>query len=126
MRFLSTRNHGVLDFLVGASLILMPWVLGFSVGGPETWVPVVVGALVIVYSLMTDYEAGCVSLLAMPTHLAFDSAAGVFLAASPWLFGFASLIWIPHVILGVLSILVATFTRVLEPSRSEKHDTPDG
>lgn len=124
MRFLSTRQHGVLDYLVGASLILMPWLLGFTVGGPETWVPVIVGAIVIVYSLMTNYEAGCVGVLTMPTHLAFDAAAGVFLAASPWLFGFAGVVRIPHVVLGLLSIVVATSTRVVEPPPSEEAANP--
>lgn len=124
MRFLSTRHHGVLDHLVGASLILMPWLLGFAVGGPETWVPVIVGAIVIIYSLMTDYEAGRVGVLTMPTHMAFDAAAGVFLAASPWLFGFAGIVWLPHVVLGLLSIVVATSTRVVEPSASEDSATP--
>ncbi|WP_152049886.1 SPW repeat domain-containing protein [Tautonia marina] len=124
MRFLSTRSHGVLDYLVGASLILMPWLLGFTVGGAETWVPVLVGAIVIIYSLMTDYEAGCVGTLTMPTHMAFDAAAGVFLAASPWLFGFAGIVWLPHVVVGLLSIVVATSTRVVEPPASEDSVTP--
>ena len=111
MRLLSTRIHGVLDFLVGALMIIMPWLFGFTIGGAETWVPVIMGALVIVYSLMTDYEAGSVSILAMPQHLAFDAASGIFLAVSPWLFGFASVVWVPHVVLGFLSLVVAATTR---------------
>jgi hypothetical protein len=113
MRIISTRAHGVLDYLMGALLILSPWLLGFAAGGAETWVPVVLGASTIVYSLMTNYELGVVGVLPMPVHLGLDAAAGIFLAFSPWLFGFAGLVWVPHVVLGVLEVGAAAMTQPL-------------
>jgi len=111
MRFISTRIHGVLDYIVGIVLILAPWILGFARGGAETWVPVIIGALIIVYSLMTDYELGAVKAIKMPTHLVFDGIAGLFLAISPWLFGFAYFVWVPHLLIGILGICAAIFTQ---------------
>lgn len=110
MRFISTRVHGILDYLIGIILIIAPWVLGFARGGAETWVPVIIGAAVIVYSFFTDYELGAIKALSMPGHLWLDGIAGLFLLLSPWIFGFADYVWVPHFILGLLGIGAALFT----------------
>jgi hypothetical protein len=104
MRIIPTRVHGALDYLVGIVLIAAPWVLGFADGGPEQWVPVVLGAGAIAYSLVTDYELGVARLIPMPVHLGLDLFSGVLLAASPWLFDFADEVWLPHVLIGLLEI----------------------
>jgi hypothetical protein len=106
---LPTRIHGVLDYLVGTLLIALPFLLGFG-DGAQTWVPVGLGGAVIVYSLFTDYELGVVKRLQMPAHLWLDALGGVLLATSPWLFGFDSEVWIPHVVLGALEIAAAVIT----------------
>lgn len=108
---MDTRTHGIMDYVVGALLIAAPFVLGFAAGGAETWVPVILGAGMIVGALMTNYELGLVKLIPMPVHLAFDVAAGLFLAASPWLFGFADHVWAPHVIVGLLEVGAAAMTQ---------------
>lgn len=110
MRFVPTRIHGFLDYSIGLLLIAAPWLLGFSRGGAETWVPVLLGAGAIVYSLMTDYELGVVRRLSMRTHLMMDGLSGIVLAASPWLFGFAEYVWAPHLILGLVEIGAALTT----------------
>ena len=110
MQFIPTKVHGILDYLLGVLLIAAPWLLGFAAGGAETWVPVVLGAGIIVYSLMTRYELGAMPAIGMRTHLWLDGIGGAFLAVSPWLFGFADVIWWPHVLFGVLEILVAVMT----------------
>ena len=38
MRFLPTRVHGMVDWLMGALLITLPWLLGLDRGSPEGWV----------------------------------------------------------------------------------------
>jgi hypothetical protein len=105
-----TRIHGILDYLLGALLIGSPWLLGFAAGGAETWVPVGAGVAVIAYSLLTDYEMGVVRRLNMPMHLFLDALLGVLLAASPWLLGFDTHVWIPHVVLGAVEVLTAAVT----------------
>lgn len=46
----------------------------------------------------------------MPTHLTVDIIAGIFLAASPLLFRFADQVYLPHLIVGLLSIGSGLFT----------------
>ena len=120
MRFISTKFHGYLDYIMGALLIAAPWLLDFAAGGAETWVPVVLGAGVILYSLMTDYELGAFKALPMPTHLWLDGLGGALLAVSPWLFGFADYIWAPHLILGVLEMGAALMTETV-PYKDRLH-----
>ena len=111
MRIIPTRVHGMLDYLVGILLIASPWIFDFGDGGAKTWVPVVLGAGAIVYSLLTDYEFGIARVIPMPVHLMLDMGSGILLAASPWLFGFSDEVKWPHVILGLFEIAAAAMTQ---------------
>jgi hypothetical protein len=111
MRFIPTRVHGYLDYIVGLLLIAAPWMFGFSRGGAETWVFVILGAGALVYSLFTRYELGVVKAIPMGTHLMLDFMSGLLLLVSPWLFGFASYVSTPHVIFGLFEIAAALCTR---------------
>lgn len=115
MRFIPTRTHGILDYVLGLVLIIAPWILDFADGGAEQWVPIIIGAIIIVQSLMTDYELGVVKVLPMSTHLTMDIVTGVVLAVSPWVFGFADDIWWPHLVFGLLEIGAALTTQT-QPS----------
>ncbi|MDB5253617.1 MAG: hypothetical protein JWP27_2786 [Flaviaesturariibacter sp.] len=108
---IGTKTHGILDYIVGALLIAAPWIFNFDGGGAETWVPVILGAGAIVYSLFTNYEMGAVQQLSMRTHLALDLVSGVLLAASPWLFGFADEVRAPHLVLGLFEIAASLLTK---------------
>ena len=111
MRFIPTRIHGMLDYAMGLLLIAAPWLFGFAAGGAETWVPVILGVSAIAYSLFTDYELGLVRRIGMGTHLGLDAGSGLLLAVSPWLFGFYELVWIPHVVLGLIELGSALTTQ---------------
>src|SRR5688572_20591658 len=111
MRFIPTKIHGILDYLVGVLLAVSPWLFQFNRGGAETWIPVLLGAGAILYSLFTDYEWGVSRKLSMPTHLLLDLLSGAFLAASPWIFGFAEYVYLPHLIFGLLEIGVSLMTK---------------
>ena len=97
------------------ALIAAPWLFGFAnVGGPAVIIPIVLGVGLIVYSLFTKYEWGPFGFIPMPVHLVFDIVASLFLALSPWIFGFsteAPNVWLPHVVVGVAVILVVLFSQ---------------
>jgi hypothetical protein len=117
MRWIPTRVHGVLDYLWGALLLSAPWLLGFARGGAETWIAVALAFGAIVYSLLTDYELGVARVLSMRGHLLLDLLGGLLLAASPWLFGFADRVWLPHVAFGLFSVGASLMTR----TRVQRH-----
>jgi hypothetical protein len=107
---LPTRIQGILDYLLGAALIAAPWLFGFAAGGAETWVPVGVGAAVVLYSAATHYEMGVLPRISIPIHLWLDAVAGVLLAVSPWVLGYDERVWLPHVVVGVLLVGIAAIT----------------
>jgi hypothetical protein len=110
MKFLPTKIHGILDYLVGIALILAPMIFSFTdVGGAAVFIPRLLGVVLIIYSLFTNYEWGVFKVLGMPYHLTIDFLASVFLALSPWIFGFHKdkiNAWLPHVVVGIVVILV--------------------
>jgi hypothetical protein len=110
MNLISTRMHGVIDYLGGIFLMAAPWIFDFAREGAETWVFVGAGIFMIVLALMTDYEFGLIDGVSMGTHLALDAILGIFLAASPWLFGFSEFVYLPHVIIGLLEVGGAAIT----------------
>src|SRR4051812_29357240 len=111
MRFVPTRAHGLLDYVVGVVLILAPSILKLNIASAEAWVPILLGIAAITSSLLTDYEYGVVKFVPMRAHLMFDLITGVVLVASPWLFGFVHTVWMPHVILGLIACVAALVTR---------------
>jgi hypothetical protein len=100
----------MLDYLLGIVLLVAPWLLDFSDNDTATWVTVALGAAIILYSLLTDYELGVVRAIPMQMHLGLDFVSGLVLAASPWIFGFDETVWVPHVILGIVEIGTALMT----------------
>jgi hypothetical protein len=113
MRFFSTRVHGVLDYLLGVLLIALPWLLVTSPASAAGGVPIALGALILISSLLTDYELGAARRIQMPVHLWLDALAGLVLAASPWVFAFDKQLWIPHVALGAALVVVAFLTNTI-------------
>lgn len=111
MKIVARRIHGMLDYFVGIGLIFAPHIFGFATGGPEQAVPVFLGATAIIYSLFTNYELGAVKLLPFRAHLGLDLVHGIVLASSPWVFGFAERVWVPHLILGCVELAVVSLSR---------------
>lgn len=117
MRFLSTRVHGVFDYLIGILLIASPWLFNFAVEGAATNIPVILGIAIIVYSFFTNYEMGAVKMISMNTHLWLDGLVGLFLGASPWLFNFNEFIYVPHLTVGIITVVLALVTNTVPPYR---------
>lgn len=111
MNWIPTRVHGILDYLSGVFFTISPWALGFATGGPAQWIPVLVGIMVLIMSFFTRYELGVIRMISMRTHLTIDVLAGALLAVSPWLFGFATEVFWPHLILGLWSATAASLSR---------------
>ena len=111
MKIINTKTHGYLDYIMGILLIASPWIFDFARNGAETWVPVILGISTILYSLLTNYELGVWRTISMRTHLLLDTASGILLALSPWIFGFADYVWQPHLILGVLELGAVLMTK---------------
>lgn len=111
MKIIDTRTHGIIDYLTGALLLVAPYLFGFADGSIAQWLPQALGAMIIVMSLITDYELSVAKVLPLGVHLGVDIAGGVLLAVSPWLFDFADFVWWPHLLIGLMEIIVPLVTK---------------
>ena len=119
MRFLSTRIHGVVDYAMGILLLASPYLFGFATGGVKQWLPMILGVAMIGMSLLTRYEWGAIRMIPMPVHLAVDGLSGALLAVSPWLFGFSGVVFLPHLVLGLIEL----GTSLMTETHSDMDDT---
>ena len=122
MKFLSAKTHTIFGLIVGAALIVAPWLFGFAdEGGGAVMVPIYVGIFILLSELTTTSPVSFVKLVPMRFHIIMDVLTGLFLLASPWLFGFADLeanAWVPHVVVGVLIVGYALMTRTTDEKAS--------
>ena len=111
-----TRIHGFFDYLMGLALIVVPYMVS-DTRGIEMWLPMGVGVLVLLQSLITDYECSVANLLPVRGHLAMDATVGGLLAISPWLLNFDERVFWPHVIVGVGLLASAVMTEKVRRDR---------
>src|SRR5688572_10627923 len=108
MGFISTKAHTVIGLIVGVVLILAPWIFGFSTVEAATLVPIIIGVFIIVNELMTTSPLSPLKLIPMKVHIAIDIVTGIFLAVSPWIFGFydgnALNQWVPHFVVVLMIV----------------------
>jgi hypothetical protein len=116
LRFIPTKVHGALDYIVAIALVLAPIIFGFKeVGGAAVAIPMILGAGLFLYSLLTNYEWGVFKVINMRYHLIVDVIAASLLTLSPFIFGFineAPNAWLPHIVVGLTVILVVACSQV--------------
>jgi SPW repeat len=115
MQLIPTRVHGMMDYLVGALLIASPWIFGFAdESSTAKWTFIIIGAVMLATSLMTNYELGAVKAVSMHMHLGADALLGAVLAVSPWIFGYAddagTNAWAPALIIGLVELGTAAMS----------------
>ena len=117
MRFISTGLHGLIDYLTAITLMASPWLFGFAgYNVYATAVSVSFGAVLLVYSMFTQYELGLTrNGLTMPVHLGLDFVSGLTLMVSPWALDFANEVYLPHVIIGASEVLFSIITKKTPP-----------
>jgi len=101
MKPISSRTHTIIGLIVGVALLLAPWIFGFAQqGGAAVMVPIYVGIFILLSELTTTSPLSPIKLIPMRVHIILDVLTGLFLLASPWIFGFYNLevnAWLPHV-----------------------------
>ena len=113
MKVISTKTHGVVDYVGGLALLLAPYLFGFEDQGIAASIPQALGVIILAQSVLTRYELGLLKVVPMKMHLLMDYAASLFLAASPFLFGFAdepANVWMPHLIVGLGYFAISLMT----------------
>jgi hypothetical protein len=126
MKLISSRTHTVIGLIVGAALVVAPWILQFDDVEAAKWSAVLVGLFVLVNEIVTTSPASPLKIVPMRVHVALDVVTGVFLLATPFLFRFAdedANKWVPHVVVGVL---IAGYALVTDTSDAYQAAGTDG
>jgi hypothetical protein len=86
MKILTPRVHGYIDYAIVVLFLLAPTLFAF--GGLPATICYVLAVVHLGLSLLTAYPLGLVKAIPFPLHGGLELAVGVFLIASPWIFGF--------------------------------------
>ncbi len=117
--FISTKFYGVLNYLIGAALMLTPWYIHDSNGiliykepavGAALFLPLIIGWLQLVMAFFSNNSHGVIRQFPLQMHFFQDVLVGSFLFASPFVYGFSDLIWWPQVVFGGLLVILGLFT----------------
>lgn len=79
---ISTRLHGLLDYLWSVLLLASPWLFGFADEPVNRGIALILGSAVILYSFCTEYECGVMRGIPRSAHLFLDMLVGVFLGSA--------------------------------------------
>jgi hypothetical protein len=110
MRFVPAMLHGTVDYVVGFIVIGLPFY--FELRGTPPMVLIALGIIVVLYSLLTDYELGAVRFLRIRSHLLLDAIFGVAMLLSPFLFDFPADTRWPVYAIGVVALILAVTTQI--------------
>jgi hypothetical protein len=116
MKIIPKFYHGVLDYMSGLLLLAAPNLLGFAeAGGAAAWIPRIVGLMILLQAMVTDYELGLMKVMPIAMHLMTDYVVGAFLVAAPFLFGFYDRSPTAMVTLVVVGLLVLGSALLTQP-----------
>jgi hypothetical protein len=121
-RIISPGVHGILDYVSAIVLILVPGVLAFDEISPFAyWLSIIAGCVLILYSLMTDYEFSIGMFIPLRIHLVLDFSAGILFILWPFIFDFTGLAMAYYLVMGFGILLVVALTQSDEESELQ-HD----
>ena len=125
LRIISPSVHGILDYVSAILFILAPIILKFEEISPFAyWLSVIFGCVLILYSLMTDYEFSIGMLIPLKVHLAIDFSAGIIFILWPFIFDFTDLVLAYYLVVGFGLLLVVALSQSDEESqlKDDHHD----
>lgn len=120
MKPLNPYTHGYLDYAVGLLLVVSPWLFGFDdVSSVATVTMVVVGLIVLLLSIMTDYPLGIIKAVPFKVHGVIETIGALFLLVSPWLLNYniVQSATILAVVVALAWLVVVAMTRYTEHYR---------
>ena len=108
MTTINTKLHGIIDYTLGILLMFSPWLFNYSRGAIETRIPLIAGALSILYTLFTNCEFGVIKKIRLSNHFLLDLIMGSFLVAAPKLFHYNGYVFmLPYLWIGLIKIFVS-------------------
>ena len=111
MKLINSKMHGIMDYAIVFMLTAAPFIFNLDEESIHCRLLMVTGLLLLLISLLTDFEFFLVKVFPFKTHLFLDILLGLFLASSPLFFDLKEHSIIPHVVLGIAIIGVSLITK---------------
>ncbi|WP_345953423.1 SPW repeat protein [Mucilaginibacter sp. PAMB04168] len=102
----------------GILFLASPWLFKYNNGTAAQWVIIIMGCLLLLMAIFTNYEAGVVKQISIPTHLTLDVYTGAFLIITPWLFGFSDSTRWPYLAFGLFEVFAGRLTKKFQDART--------
>ncbi len=134
MRLINTKAHGIYDYLMGALLIMSPFLFDYANGSISHNIAVAMGVYLWISASATNYEFGLLKVLGLKYHLFLDLLAGLFLCISVFAFSQEVEAFKPHLVFGLSIIGVSLLsdrmhTRevkiLMKKGKHSKHNTKE-
>jgi hypothetical protein len=110
---ISTRTHGVLDYLSSAGMLALSKRPGWRGGARQVLTANASGVLL--YSMLTRYQLGLLHLVPMSLHLTLDAAGGAVLCVAGLQADNGTVVRAGLISLGLFEIAVAFLTDLEVP-----------
>jgi len=118
MKFINSKMHGILDYVLVFMLSITPFIFNYDEESIHCRLLMVTGLLLLLVSLLTDFEFFLVKVFSFKIHLMFDILLGFFLATSPFLFNLSGYSILPHIVFGITIVGVGIITKTTkEPAK---------
>ena len=115
MRFLSPKNHSLLDYSLSGAMIMFPLLLNLGTQSQAAlWLLIIAGIFHAAYSAATDYPCGVSPVISYRAHLLIDAGMSMLLMSAPCVFGFPMVATVYYFVIGGLGLLLATVSRPIE------------
>jgi hypothetical protein len=109
---ISLKVHGILDYVGGILTTFSPWIFGFAdLGDAPLYIPLCLGSMQLVMAIFSNHPYGLFKVFPMQLHLIIDMFAGILIMVSPWIYGFYHVVFLPHLLLGMMSFFAGLLTR---------------
>jgi hypothetical protein len=117
MKLISTRTHGILDYVTAGFALTFPRLLRCSDGFTNAVTMLALGKLG--YSMLTKHELGLAKVIPMKVHLAMDAVGGAAMAALPFVMDEDDPTAVACAVgMGLFDIAAAPMTQTIDVERS--------
>jgi hypothetical protein len=120
--FISNTFFGYFSYVLGVVMMASPWLFHFvDVRGAALFFPFMFGWFQIIMAIFSRTKAGMVGVFPVQMHCFLNTFAGFAIMCTPWMYGFAPKVFLPHLILGGIMFTLGVFTKN-SPVINEPHE----
>lgn len=125
--FISTTLFGYINYVLALVMMSSPWLFGFAhFGGAAFFFPFMFGWFHLLMAIFSISKAGMVGIFPIQMHCTLETITGFVFVVIPWMYGFHAKVWLPHVIMGIVLLILGIYTKN-SPLRNPAHQMlPEG